>query len=47
MKIVIFANTDWYLYNFRRSFILALKSAGFDVLLVSPPGPYGQRLRDL
>ncbi len=46
-KIVLFANTDWYLYNFRRSLILALHKEGYDVLLVSPPGPYGDRLRDL
>lgn len=46
-KIVLFANTDWYLYNFRRSLALALNSAGYDVLLISPPGDYGQRLRDL
>lgn len=46
-KIVLFANTDWYLYNFRRSLALALKKQGFDLLLISPPGEYGQRLRDL
>jgi glycosyltransferase involved in cell wall biosynthesis len=47
MKIVIFANTDWYLYNFRRSFVLALRDAGHDVLLISPDGPYGEKLRAL
>jgi len=47
MKIILFANTDWYLYNFRRSLALAAKAAGHDVLLVSPPGPYGQKLLDL
>lgn len=47
MKIILFANTDWYLYNFRLGFILALRDAGHDVLLVSPPGDYGQRLLDL
>lgn len=45
MKILLFANTDWYLFNFRRSLALAIKEAGHDVLLVSPPGPYGERLR--
>lgn len=45
MKIVIFANTDWYLYNFRRSFALALRDAGHDVLLISPDGLYGEKLR--
>jgi len=47
LKIALFANTDWYLYNFRRSLALALRDAGHQVLLISPPGPYGQRLRDL
>lgn len=47
MKIVLFANTEWYLYNFRRSLALALREAGHDVLLVSPPGPYGEKLRAL
>jgi glycosyltransferase involved in cell wall biosynthesis len=47
MKILLFANTDWYLYNFRRSLAGALREAGHDVLLVSPPGPYGEKLRSL
>jgi glycosyltransferase involved in cell wall biosynthesis len=46
-KVVLFANTDWYLYNFRRSLALALKEQGYDLLLISPPGEYGQKLRDL
>ncbi|MCD6679535.1 MAG: glycosyltransferase family 4 protein [Burkholderiaceae bacterium] len=47
MKIVLFANTDWYLYNFRRSLALALRDAGHDLLLVSPAGAYGERLLEL
>ena len=47
MKVVLFANTDWYLYNFRRSLALALRKAGHDVLLISPPGPYGTKLEAL
>ncbi|HEX5488260.1 MAG TPA: glycosyltransferase family 4 protein [Rhodanobacteraceae bacterium] len=46
-KIILFANTDWYLYNFRRSLALAAQAAGHEVLLVSPPGEYGARLRGL
>ncbi len=46
-RIVLFANTDWYLWNFRRSLALALRDAGAEVLLLSPPGGYGTRLRDL
>lgn len=47
MKILLFANTEWYLYNFRRSLALALQSAGHEVLLVSPPGAYGEKLAAL
>ncbi len=47
MKIVLFANTDWYLYNFRRSLALALRAAGHELLLISPPGEYGAQLRAL
>jgi glycosyltransferase involved in cell wall biosynthesis len=45
--IVLFANTDWYLWNFRRSLALALRDAGHDVLLISPDGSYGEKLRAL
>lgn len=44
-KVILFANTDWYLFNFRRSLALALQQLGHDVLLISPPGPYGGQLR--
>ncbi len=47
MKIALFANTDWYLYNFRRSLALALHRAGHELLLLSPPGPYGKKLQAL
>ena len=47
MKVVLFANTDWYLYNFRRSLASALRDAGHDVLLLSPPSAYGEALRGL
>lgn len=43
----MFANTDWYLYNFRRSLALALRDAGHEVILLSPPGPYGAKLQSL
>ena len=43
----LFANSDWYLYNFRRSLALAAESEGHNLLLVSPAGPYGQKLIDL
>ena len=47
MRFILFANTDWYLYNFRRSLAIALHDAGHEVLLISPTGPYGEELRAL
>lgn len=47
MKLVLFANTDWYLWNFRRSLALALRAAGHDVLLISPDGEHGRKLQAL
>lgn len=46
-KVVLFANTEWYLWNFRRSLIQAVRAAGYDVLLLSPPGEYGARFAGL
>lgn len=46
-KVVLFANTDWYLYNFRRSLAVAARDAGYEVVLVSPDGPYGPKLEKM
>jgi glycosyltransferase involved in cell wall biosynthesis len=43
MKFVFFANTDWYLYNFRLSTALRLRNDGHQVVMVSPPGDFGKR----
>ena len=44
---MLFANTDWYIYNFRRSLAVALRGGGHEVVLVSPPGRYGEKLEAL
>lgn len=44
VKIILFANTDWYLYNFRLSLARALQARGAEVVLLSPPGEYTPRL---
>ena len=44
MKIILFANTDWYLYNFRLPLAQALRERGDDVLLLSPHGDYAEKL---
>ena len=43
MKFVFYANTDWYLYNFRLSTALQLKEEGHEVVMLSPPGEFGDR----
>jgi glycosyltransferase involved in cell wall biosynthesis len=44
LKVVFFANTEWYLYNFRLGFAKFLRDRGYEVVMVSPAGPYGARL---
>ena len=45
MRVVLLANTDWYLYNFRLPLAEALRRQGHAVVLISPPGTYGPRLQ--
>lgn len=40
MKIILVANTDWYLFNFRISLARWLRDAGVEVVLVSPNGKF-------
>ncbi len=40
MKIIFFANTDWYLYNYRLSLATELQSQGHEIILLSPAGSY-------
>lgn len=46
MKTLLLANTDWYLYNFRLPLARALEQTGHEVVLVSPPGKYAEKLKD-
>jgi glycosyltransferase involved in cell wall biosynthesis len=43
----MFANTDWYLYNFRLAQAQALRKRGDEVILVSPSGTYGPQMQAL
>jgi len=45
VKILLFANTDWYLYNFRLSLAKELRTQGHEVVLLSPPGDFQERLQ--
>lgn len=44
-KILLFANTDWYLYNFRLSLAKELQKMGNEVILLSPSGDFQERLK--
>ncbi|MCE1252785.1 MAG: glycosyltransferase family 4 protein [Anaerolineae bacterium] len=44
MKVIFFANTDWYLYNFRLELAQALRQAGYEVVLLSPDGEFRPKL---
>ena len=44
LKVIFFANTEWYLYNFRLPFARYLRAHGFEVVMLSPKGPYGAKL---
>jgi glycosyltransferase involved in cell wall biosynthesis len=39
-KILLIANTDWYLYRFRSSLANSLRIQGSEVVFVSPPGRF-------
>lgn len=45
MKILFFANTGWYLYNFRLPLARYLRDQGHDVVMLSPPDPYVAHLQ--
>ena len=44
LKVLFFANTEWYLFNFRLALAKHLRERGVEVVMVSPPGPYGEKL---
>ena len=44
-KILLFANTDWYLYNFRLSLAKELRNQGHEVVLLSASGDYYELLQ--
>ncbi|WFM69989.1 glycosyltransferase family 4 protein [Halomonas sp. CKK8] len=42
--VVLVTNTSWYLYNFRRGTIVALREAGYRVIGLAPEDDYAARL---
>ena len=45
MKVLIVANSDWGMYNFRLPLAAALLAHGVEVVLLCPEGPYSARMR--
>ena len=43
-KIIITANTGWYVYNFRLSFIKYLKNKDYDINIICPIDKYAEKL---
>lgn len=46
MKVILVATYDWYMYNFKLPIAQGLREQGFYVVLVTPPGPYVERMQD-
>lgn len=46
-RVLLAANTDWYLYNFRSALAQRLRAAGFEVHLACPDGPWRGKLQAL
>jgi glycosyltransferase involved in cell wall biosynthesis len=46
LKLLFFANTDWYLWHFRLDLAHFLCEQGLEVVLMSPPGKHGPRFTD-
>jgi glycosyltransferase involved in cell wall biosynthesis len=46
-KIVISANTSWYIFNFRKNTIISLIESGFQVFVVAPRDDYTDKLINL
>lgn len=44
LKAILFANTDWYLYNFRLAYAEFLQQQGWEVVFISPNGEHAQKL---
>lgn len=45
--ILIYSNTAWSIFNFRRNLIRTLLAAGHDVIAIAPPDEYVQKITDL
>jgi len=47
VKLLFFANTSWYLWNFRRGLIERFLELGYEVVVVAPDKDYSSRLKEI
>lgn len=47
MKVLIFLNTSWWIYNFKKNLVLSYLSAGYEVHAMAPYDEYSEKLREL
>jgi glycosyltransferase involved in cell wall biosynthesis len=47
MKVVLYANTSWYIYNYRKNLISEIQKQGHDVSVISPFDDYSEKLSTL
>lgn len=45
--VLIYANSAWYIYNFRRDLICSILDAGYEVVALAPKDEYSERIGDL
>lgn len=45
MKLAVVANSAWYVYNFRRNLMTALRAKGHEVIVMAAPDEYSGRLQ--
>ena len=46
-KIVLIANTCWYIYNFRIKLLKAIHTSNYDLTIVAPYDVYTKKLKKL
>ncbi|MCC7429774.1 glycosyltransferase family 4 protein [bacterium] len=47
MKILIIANTSWYIYNFRLPFLKAFQQKKIEIVILAPKDKFTEKLKDL
>jgi hypothetical protein len=46
-RVVVFGNSGWCLYNYRRNLLTALKDSGYEVIALTPEDKFVPKLQKL